>query len=77
MWVGVPGLRSKYFTVSEGIMGMDRAHGIYIFTNRADLEAYMDSQLWKNMSKYPHLTDFEFGIHEIVDGIECGDWPRK
>ena len=71
MWVGVPGLRSKYFTVSDGILGMDRGHGIYAFTNRADLESYMNSELWKSMNNYPHMTDFEYSLYEILDGSEC------
>jgi hypothetical protein len=45
-WKGLPGLRNKYFTLYGDSMGA----GFYTWTNKHDLEEYMESELWEGMS---------------------------
>ena len=41
----------------------------------------MESDIWKDMASYPHLSDFEIKIFEMTKGnediTEFRAWPQK
>jgi hypothetical protein len=76
-WSTLKGLRNKYFT----LYGNDQGAGFYTFTNKADLDTYMKSELWAGMSQQGHLCDLSHRVCEILEGGICctdlGSWPQK
>jgi hypothetical protein len=56
IWANVPGLRTKSFTTVEGT---DMGSGIYVFKTKADLDAYLQSDLFNQMGTFPHLADLK------------------
>ena len=75
-WAQVPGLRSKYFTITE-----DEQHGsgIYTFLTRADIDNYMQSDLFKGFGSFPHIKDLDIKVYQVLSGSEItmdmGTWP--
>ena len=75
-WAQVPGLRSKYFTISRDEQS---GSGIYIFLTRAELDKYMQSDLFKSFGSYPHIKDLDIKLYQVLNGTEItmdmGTWP--
>ena len=75
-WAQVPGLRSKFFTLSQD---QQAGSGIYIFLSKQDLDAYMESDLFKNFGSFPHITQLDIKTYRVLAGseetIDMGTWP--
>jgi hypothetical protein len=67
-WRGIPGLRNKYFTLHGD---SNRGALFYTWTNEKEMNEYMDSALWKDMSKLKHFSEMTYSISEILVGSEC------
>lgn len=64
-WMNVPGLRTKYFYLSEdGAVG----GGIYTFVSRAALDAYMNTTLWTNGLGL-HAPVIQYEIQDLLTEI--------
>ena len=75
-WRGIPGLRNKSFTLHGK---QNKGALFYTWTNEKDMKEYLESPLWRDMSKLKHFTDMTYSICEILEGSECCmellDWP--
>ena len=80
-WVGIPGLRTKDFCLSEDEDGNPQGTNIYVWTNRRDLDIYMAGPIWKLMYTLPHISNLEFKVVEVLQGseytAELGQWPKQ
>ena len=74
-WAQVPGLRSKFFTLSQD---QQDGSGIYIFLSKQDLDGYMESDLFKNFGSFPHITQLDVKTYRVLAGseetIDMGTW---
>jgi hypothetical protein len=75
-WAKVPGLRSKYFTISKD---EQYGSGIYTFLSKEDLDNYMNSDLFKGFGSFPHITELDIKTYRVLAGSEVtmdmGTWP--
>ena len=54
-WKGIKGLWTKDFTYRPE--ANDAGYGVYIWTNKADLDEYLQSPTWGMMTQIPHIVD--------------------
>ena len=77
MWAAVPGLRSKYFTLTPDAK---LCSGFYTFFDKASLDAYVASDLFKMHATFKHFSKIEYTVHEVLAGsersVDLGAWPR-
>ena len=66
-WAKVPGLRSKFFTLSQD---QQDGSGIYIFLSKQYIDDYMDSDLFKNFGSFPHITQLNIKTYRVLAGSE-------
>lgn len=75
---GPKGLRGKYFTWNSE---KNLCQGLYSFVTRADLDAYMASDLFKTQADAPFITLQSATVYEILPGTEItldqGSWSGK
>ena len=72
------GMKSKYFTYNAD---MEVCSGFYVFLNKADLTAYMNSDKWTSQADAPNVASVSFSTHEVLPGTEraldLGEWGGK
>ena len=72
------GLRGKYFAYNAK---EELCYGFYTFLDRASLDEYMASDLFKKQGDPPHIKELTFAIHEVLPGTEVvldqGAWTGK
>ena len=77
MWAMVPGLRSKYFTLTEDA---SLCSGFYTFFDKISLDKYIKSDLFKMHGTFKHFSKIEYTVHEVLAGsersVDLGAWPR-
>jgi len=77
-WANVPGMRSKWFWYDAEKC---RCGGIYTFFNRAAVDEYRKSDLFKSMWSFPFIKpdSLKVKIWENTMGgeltAEMGNWP--
>ena len=64
-WAELPGLRHKYFVYNEETQ---TCSGVYVFFDKASLDAYMASELFKAQGEYPHVS-------EVTHEVRCSTKP--
>ena len=66
----VPGLLGKSFigNIESEIFG-----GVYYFSKMADVDVYLDSELWKGVVAHPNLINFKTDIFRTFDGTEMAN----
>jgi len=76
MWAMVPGLRSKFFTLTEDA---SLCSGYYTFFDKASLDKYIVSDLFKMHGTFKHFSKIEYTVHEVLAGsersVDLGVWP--
>lgn len=76
-WVTVPGLRHKYFTYNSDTQTVC---GVYVFFSQADLDSYMNSDLFKGAPTWPHVAELTYSVKDVMPGtekcIEKTKWPH-
>jgi len=75
MWSTLPGLRGKFFTYNEETQ---TCSGVYTFFDKASMDAYMASDLFKQQKDYPHCPEVTATAHQMLAGSErsmdLGNW---
>jgi len=75
---GPKGLRGKYFTWNSE---KSVCSGFYTFVTKADLDAYMESDLFKTQTEPPFISLQSATVYEILPGTEItvdqGSWSGK
>lgn len=83
MYVGYPGLRSKFFTMcvddnGAGRPGTDLCCGFYTFFSKKELDAYLESDLFKMHNTFKQFSKIDYTVHEVLPGTErtmdLGSW---
>jgi len=76
-WAAVPGLRHKYFTYNSNTK---TTCGVYVFFSQAQLDGYMDSELFKSAPTWPHVAELTYEVKDVMPGtekcIEKTKWPH-
>lgn len=62
----IPGCFEKTWLVGPG--GEPLCGGIYKFRDRASIDAYVASDLWKGVESTPQFSDFEVRVFDVMDG---------
>jgi len=72
------GLRGKYFGYNSET---ETCYGFYTFLDKASLDKYMASDLFKKQGEPPHIKELTFTIHEVLPGTERsldqGSWTGQ
>ena len=90
-YINMQGLRSKYFGLmlddnGAGKPNNDMCMGFYAFKTKADLDAYLETDLWKMQSQaskgpFKQFAKAEYKIHEVMPGTEktmdLSQWAGK
>eukprot|EP00815_Leptocylindrus_aporus_P003427 CAMPEP_0116049848 /NCGR_PEP_ID=MMETSP0322-20121206/40_1 /TAXON_ID=163516 /ORGANISM="Leptocylindrus danicus var. apora, Strain B651" /LENGTH=83 /DNA_ID=CAMNT_0003532307 /DNA_START=1286 /DNA_END=1534 /DNA_ORIENTATION=- len=67
MYVGYPGLRSKFFTKC-----------FYTFFSKKELNAYLESDLFKMHNTFKQFSKIDYTVYEVLSGTErtmdLGSW---
>lgn len=75
---GPKGLRGKYFTWHADTAVCS---GYYTFLDRASLDTYMASDLFKQQAAAPNIKSVSYSVHEVCPGTErsmdLGAWAGK
>merc|ERR1712159_620076 len=66
-WVGLKGLRHKYFGFDEKD---EVVCGVYAFYNQAALDEYMASELFASHKDMPHFSSVDAEVHDVLVGTE-------
>lgn len=87
-YVGMEGLRGKYFTMLQEDFGMldasadrkaDVCCGFYTFFSKEALDRYLESDLFKMHATFPQFAKIDYTVHEVLPGTErsmdLGAWP--
>jgi hypothetical protein len=76
-WAALPGLRHKYFTYHSDTQ---TTCGVYVFFSQAELDSYMDTDLFKGAPSWPHVSKLTAEVMDVVPGteksIEKTQWPH-
>ena len=76
--INLPGLRTKWFTLHRE---SETAHGIYFFQNKAALDSYLKSDLFRRFVKQPWLINPDPQVWEVLKGseltIEMGEYKGE
>ena len=77
-WMNLPGLRTKWFTMHRE---SETCHGIYFFQNKAALDSYLKSDLFRRFVKQPWLINPDPQVWEVLKGseltIEMGEYKGE
>ena len=66
----VPGLLGKSFI---GNLESEIFGGIYYFSDKNDVDVYLESELWKGVVAHPNLVNFKTDIFRTFDGTEMAN----
>jgi hypothetical protein len=66
-WSALPGLRHKYFCWHEET---STCSGVYVFYDEKSLNDYMEGELFKAQGTYPHVTEVEAEVKDVMPGTE-------
>jgi hypothetical protein len=82
-YVGMDGLRSKFFTMlqddnGKGRPATDLCVGFYTFFTKEALDTYLESDLFKMHGTFPQFAKIDYAVHEVLPGTErtmdLGSW---
>jgi len=82
-YVGMEGLRSKFFTMlqddnGKGRPATDLCVGFYTFFTKEALDKYLESDLFKMHNTFPQFAKIDYTVHEVMPGTErtmdLGSW---
>ena len=63
----VPGLLGKSFI---GNLESEIFGGVYYFSDKNDVDVYLESELWKGVVAHPNLVNFKTDVFRTFDGTE-------
>ena len=66
----VPGLLGKSFI---GNLESEIFGGVYYFSDKNDVDVYLESELWKGVVAHPNLVNFKTDIFRTFDGTEMAN----
>ena len=66
----VPGLLGKSFI---GNLESEIFGGIYYFSDKNDVDVYLESELWKGVVAHPNLVNFKTDVFRTFDGTEMAN----
>jgi len=66
-WAALPGLRHKYFTYNNET---ETCGGVYVFYSQKDLDAYMNTDLFKGAPSWPHVAELTYEVKDVIPGTE-------
>ena len=66
----VPGLLGKSFI---GNLESEIFGGIYYFSDKNDVDVYLESELWKGVMAHPNLVNFKTDVFRTFDGTEMAN----
>ncbi len=66
----VPGLLGKSFI---GNLESEIFGGVYYFSDKNDVDVYLESELWKGVVAHPNLVNFKTDVFRTFDGTEMAN----
>ena len=66
----VPGLLGKSFI---GNLESEIFGGVYYFSDKNDVDFYLESELWKGVVAHPNLVNFKTDVFRTFDGTEMAN----
>jgi len=66
-WAALPGLRHKYFTYNNET---ETCGGVYVFYSQKELDAYMNTDLFKGAPSWPHVAELTYEVKDVIPGTE-------
>jgi len=67
-WADLEGLRHKYFIYDHE---KEVCSGVYVFYDQASLDKYMASDLFKQQSQYPHVSEVIASVKDVMPGTQA------